>query len=147
MSLVENWFQTGTEGQLYWKVKNINEALLIALADRERSTNFYDIIYLLILNIALFIMVYRMKEGTVFSNQVFWGLRLIAGSVILYPIINLLSYQLSSQCIEKLTHEQFTAQLKNSNIVIYLLLTYLLIFMAPFIKKAINLQQEQGLTI
>jgi hypothetical protein len=143
----KNNFQTGTEGKLYWKIKNLKEAFLVALADRDKSTNFYDVFYLLILDIALFVMVFRIKDETVFSDQVLWGLRLIAGSVIFYPIINLMSYRLSSQCIEELTNGKFTAQLTKSNTFMFLIITYLLIFMAPFIKKAINLQKEQNLTI
>jgi len=142
-----NSFHIGFEGRLHWKVKNAKEAFLIAIADRERSTNFYDLTYLLILNIALFVMVYKINEKSIFSSQLYWGLRLIAASVMLYPFIQLMSYKIAGHSIEVLTDGQFTATLKKSNIVMYLILTYLLLFLAPFVKKAIDYQTEKNLTI
>jgi hypothetical protein len=92
-------------------------------------------------------MVYRIREDTVFSNQVFFGLRLIACSVMFYPFITFVSYEFSSKSIEELTKGQFTAQFRSSNIVIFLTIFYLLLMMSPLIKKAIKLQQEKDLTI
>lgn len=142
-----NSFHVGFEGRLFWKVKNLKEAFLIAIADRERSTNFYDLSYLFILNIALFVIVYKINEKSIFSNQLFWGLRLIAASVMLYPFIQLIAYKIAGHSIEILTNGQFTAPLKNSNVFMYLIFTYLLLFLAPFMKKAIDYQNEKNLTI
>lgn len=143
----ENRFQTGTEGKLYWKVKNLKEAVLIVLADRNHPFNLYDLFYLVVLDIALFIMVYRMKEDSVFSDQVVLGLKTIAYAVILYPAIILLSYHFSAFGVEELTQAQFTANTEDFNVPKYLVIAYLIIFMIPFIEKGIRLQQEQNLTI
>ena len=147
IAISTNSFHTGFEGRLFWKVKNVKEAFLVAVADREHSTNFYDLTYLLILNIALFVMVHKINEKSIFSSQLFWGLRLIAASVMLYPFIQLLAYKIAGHSIETLTNGQFTAPLKNSNVFMYLILTYLLLFLAPFMKKAIDYQNEKNLTI
>ncbi|TKC06613.1 hypothetical protein FA048_15515 [Pedobacter polaris] len=147
IEIEENEFQTGTEGRLYWKVKNIKEAFLVIAADRDGTTNIYDLFYLLILDIALFVMMFKMKEDTVFSDQVGMGLKAIAFAVILYPGIILIAYRFSSVCIEELTAGKFTAQFRSLNIPKYLIIGYLIFFMIPFVKKGKSLQQEQELTI
>jgi len=147
LSVGENNFVTGSDGKLYWKVKNYNEAALVFAANHSGTLNLYDQLYLLLLNILLFIMVHKIKEDAIFSNQVKRGLRLIISSVMLYPFISLLGYMLSGYCIEKLTGGQFTVQYKKSNITMFLFIAYLLIFMLPFIRKAVTLQEDQNLTI
>jgi len=147
IDLGENSFQTGTEGRLYWKVKNINEAFLVAVANRNSVGNFYDLLYLWILDIILFIMFFNVQENNVFSGRVVLGLRLVGYSFLIYSFINLLSYEMACKSIEQLTDNKFTAQFRHDNIPKYLIFCYLIIFIIPFIKKGISLQQEQELTI
>lgn len=147
VKLGENSFQTGTEGRLYWKVKNVNEAFLIALANRNAVGNFYDLLYLLILDVILFIMFFKVKENNVFSNRVLLGLQLIGYSLLIYCFINFFSYEMACTSIQQLTDNKFTAQFRHDNIPKYLILCYLILFTIPFVKKGISLQQEQELTI
>ncbi|MES2448854.1 MAG: hypothetical protein V4546_16840 [Bacteroidota bacterium] len=143
----ENSFQTGSEGRLFWKVRNLKEAFLISASDKDEVTNFYDLTYLFILNIALFIMVYRMDENSVFSNQVVIGMKAIAYSVLIYSFINVVSYKIIGYSIECLTEGQFTSQFRHFNIPKYLVITYLILFLTSFISKGKSLQKEQELTI
>lgn len=147
VELEKDFFQTGSEGKLYWKVKNYNEAFLVLAANRDSAVNFYDLFYLLVLDICLFIMVFRMDESTVFSNQVRLGFHIFGFSVVFYAGIVLLSYRLSGNAIEELTNGRFTAQYREFNIPKYLVISYLIFFLAPFVQKGKSLQNEQDLTI
>lgn len=143
----KNSFQTGTEGRLFWKVKSLKEAFLVGLANRNDAGNFYDILYLLILDLILFIMFFKVKEDSVFSDRIILGLKLLGCSVLVYAFINLISYKIAGRSVELLTNRQFTTQFRQDNIPKYLFLCYLIWFIAPLIKKGISLQQEQDLTI
>lgn len=143
----ENSFQTGTEGRLHWKVKDLEEAFLVGLANQEGVLNYYDLFYFLILDIALFIMLAKVSEERVFTAQLIFGLYLISYSIIFYAFIVLLGQFISGWSIERLTHGMFTSQSSTLNISKYLFLAFLLFFMVPLVRKGIELQNENELTI
>ena len=147
VELGENSFTTGMEGVLRWKVKDLKEAFLVGLADRDRLISYYDILYLLLLDAGLFFMIYRMNEETIFSEQLSTGLKVVLYCIMFYPFATMIGNYYSNQFIQELTNNQFKGQYENFSISKFQILFYLMIFMYPFLQKAINLQKEQDLTI
>ncbi len=147
VELGENSFTTGMEGQLYWKVRNSREAFLVGMADRDRLISYFDVLYFLLLDACLFFMVYRMNEETIFSEQIGVGLKVVIFCIIFYPIITLMGNYLSDLSVQKLTGYKFRSQHQSFSASKFQLISYLLVFMYPFLQKAINLQKEQDLTI
>ena len=147
VELGENYFITGMEGQLYWKVKNIREAFLVGMADRNSLISYFDVLYFLLLDACLFFMIYRMNDETIFSEKLSIGLKAVLFCIILYPFVTLIANHYSSKFIQELTNNQFQAQYEYFSANKYQLIIYLLIFMYPFLQKAVNLQKEQDLTV
>ena len=147
VELGENSFTTGMEGTLYWEVNDLKEATLVGLADGDRLMSYYDILYFLFIDGVLFFMVYGMNDETVFSERLSAGLKIVVYCVMFYPFVMMIGDYFSSQAIQKLTNNQFKGQYRNFGIVKFQLIMYLMIFMYPFLKKAINLQKDQNLTI
>ena len=143
----ENSFTTGMEGTLYWKVKDLKEAMLVGFADGDRLMSYYDVFYFLCIDGILFFMVYGMNDETIFSERLSLGLKIVLYCTILYPFVMMIGDYYSSQAIQELTNNQFTGQYKNFGIGKFQLIMYLMIFMLPFLKKAIDLQKEQNLTV
>ena len=110
IELGENYFTTGFDGKLYWKVKNIKEALMINLGDLNGSMSFITLGYFLILNLAIYAMLWGITEDTIFSKRLSVGLNFIAYVLIFYSTINLVSYSVSQTAIESLTEGQFSSQ-------------------------------------
>lgn len=142
----DNLFSVGYEGELYFRINTLKEAFLVALTS-DAPINFYDLLYFLIIDVILFIMVYRVNEEVIFSDQLSNGIKLLGYSVILYPGIILLGNYISKCSIEELTHGQFTSQYRNLGVTKYLYISYLILFCMPIIQKAINLEKEQSLTV
>lgn len=147
VDLGENSFVTGMEGTLYWKVNNIREAFLVGMADGDRVISYFDVFYLLLLDICLFVMVARVNEETIFSDQLETGLKAILYCVMFYPFVGMIEGYYCSKFIQELTNNQFNAQYENFSISKFQIIFYLLLFMFPFVKRAINLQKQQNLTI
>ena len=92
-------------------------------------------------------MVYRMNEETIFSEQLSAGLKILLYCIMFYPLVTMIGNHYSDQSIQELTNNQFKAQYERFGIGKFQLITYLLIFMYPFLKKAIDLQKDQNLTV
>ena len=143
----ENSFTTRMEGTLYWEVKDLKEAMLVGFADGDRLMSYYDILYFLCIDGVLFFMVYGMNDETIFSERLSIGLKIVLYCVMLYPFVMMIGDYYSSQAIQELTNNQFKGQYKNFGVGKFQLIMYLMIFMLPLVKKAINLQKDQNLTI
>jgi hypothetical protein len=143
----KNAFLTGSEGQLHWKVDTMSDAFLVGFSNVDGVGNFYDLFYFLFVVIAIFFMVRRLTEETIFSDHVIEYFNVFGYLIILYPIMGLISYKISAACIEELTGGKFTSQLGNTNLVKYIMIAFLLRLIVLFFKKAKSLQQENELTI
>ncbi len=145
--LGENHFTTGFDGELYWKVKNIKEAFLINLGDLYGTMSFITLGYFLILNVAIYMMLWGVTEETIFSKKLTIGLNVIVYVMIFYSTLNLVSFKVSQIAIESLTDGHFSSQYRNQSLTSFILFGFLMLLISPFIKKGKSLQQEQDLTI
>lgn len=145
VAIGENKFTTGSEGKLRWRVKDVKEAFLVSLVDR--NTWFYDLFYFLLIDIALFIMMYRINEDAVFSDQLFKGVTVLLYVIMFYPFFGVIANQINERIIQELTDNQFTSQYQRFSATKFQLLIFLMIIMLPMVQKVINLQKEQDLTI
>ena len=143
----ENHFTTGTEGRLYWKVKNFKEAFLVNLSDINGVYSFIDLFYFLVLNGAIYFMLWNITEQSIFSDQLIDGANIIAYAVIFYASLNFVKYLVAESAILNLTSNNFTAQYRNNSITPFILFAFLMLIIPPFLKKGKSLQQEQDLTI
>lgn len=144
----ENRFNRGYEGMLYWKVKDFKEAVFLNFANSKELMRFYDLIYMLILNIVVFITVNRMKEDTVFSSFTENGFKLIIFIIIFSPVFDVFIYLTSRYFIKELTDNQFTGGSMPSFSYLRIIVSIFLINLIPLlIKKGKSLQLEQDLTI
>lgn len=146
VELGDNYFVTGTEGRLFWKVKNLEEAFVIGIADQDAVIKIFDLLYFLTLNILIYVLVYFINEETIFSSLTV-GLRVLGFLIALYPGMLLVNYEVSGNLIEKLTGNQFTVQYRSLDILKYVIIAFLLNMVFPFISKGKSLQKEQELTI
>ncbi len=147
VELGENSFITGMEGTLHWKVKNLKESFLVGMIDGDRVISYYDILYFLLLDAGLFFMIFRMSDETVFSEQLSAGLKIVFYCIMFYPFVTMIGSYCNNQLVQELTDNQFKGQFEDFSIAKFQLIMYLLIFMYPFLQKAIKLQKEQNLTI
>ncbi|MGF1924045.1 MAG: hypothetical protein ACQUHE_07685, partial [Bacteroidia bacterium] len=143
----ENSFTTGIDGTLHWKVNHLKEAFLVGLADGDRLVSYYDILYFLLLDVALFYMVSKMNEGTVFSQQVALGFKTVLYCLVSYPLVPLIDNHFSGECIKELTGYKFTSQFLAFGIGKFQLIIYLVIFLYPFLRKAVKTEEENELTV
>ncbi|WP_316765581.1 hypothetical protein [Pedobacter frigiditerrae] len=143
-----NKFNRGYEGMLYWKVKNFKEAVFLNFANSKEILRFYDLIYMLILNIVVFIIVNRMTEDTIFSSFTENGFKVIIFIIIFSPFFDVLIYFISRYFIKELTDNQLTAVSMPSFSYLRIMVSIFLINLIPLlIKKGQSLQQENELTI
>lgn len=146
VELGNNYFVTGTEGRLFWKVKTLEEAFVIGIADQDSVIKIHDLLCFLIFNIFLYWLVYYINEDTIFSSFTI-GLRILSFLIILYPAMLLINFKVSGNLIENLTGNQFTVQYRSLDILKYVIIAFLLNMVFPFISKGKSLQKEQKLTI
>lgn len=147
VAIGENEFTTGFDGELTWKVGNLKEAFLVSLAERNNIISFYDLFYFLLIDLVLFVMLYGVNEDAVFSDQLFKGITILLYLIMLYPFVGMIANQINGEIIKTLTNNKFTSQYQRFAVVKFQIFIYLMVFMLPFVKKAINLQREQDLTI
>ncbi|MBC7617049.1 MAG: hypothetical protein H7202_13365 [Pedobacter sp.] len=147
VAIGENEFTTGFDGELAWKVNSVKEAFLVSLVDRNNIINFYDLFYFLLVDVALFVMVHSVNEDAVFSERLLKGVTVLLYLTMLYPFFGMIADQINGEIIKTLTNSKFTNQYQSFAVVKFQMFIYLMVFMLPFVKKAINLQKEQDLTI
>ena len=143
----ENEFTTGFDGKLTWEAGNLKESFLVSLAEGDIGISFYDLFYFLLVDVVLFIMVHSVNEDVVFSGRLFKGITILLYLIMLYPFVGMIANQINGEIIKTLTNNKFTSQHQNFAVVKSQFFIYLMIFMLPFVRKAINLQKEQDLTI
>jgi hypothetical protein len=146
VNLGKNHFTTGTDGSLYWHIKDLKEAILVNIADLNGVFNLPDLLYFLIINVFLFWFASGIKEDNIFS-KVESSLRILTPLIFIYPILVIISTQIAAKCVRHLTDNQFTIQYEDYSILKYVVFGFLLQFLILFIKKGKSLQQEQDLTI
>ena len=143
----ENIFTSGSDGRLAWKVKDFKDAVIVNLANTNEMFSLYDLLYMLVVNLVLFITVNQMKEDTIYSDQTIKGFKLIVYLIVLSPIFGFATNMISRYILEKLTHNQVTSPLKAFGYFKVLIGIFFLQLIPLFIKKGKSLQQEQELTI
>ena len=142
-----NLFTSGKVGRLEWNVKNFKEAVLVNLANTNEMFSLFDLLYMLAINLVLFITVNKMTEESIYSDQTINGFKLILYLIVLAPIYGFITNMISGYILKNLTNNQITSPLRAFGggkvwIGIFFIQVIPLIF-----KKGKSLQQEQELTI
>lgn len=143
-----NDFVTGYEGEVRWKVNNINEAILINLCNDKAIISFYDLFFMLIINTMLFFTIRKMKEDTIYSDETINGFKFIIFLLVLYPaLMTVVNLSISRSILEQITDNKLTLPIKYFSYAKVLLSIFLVQLIPLFIKKGQSLQQENELTI
>ena len=142
-----NKLYLGWEGEIYWKPKDLKEAILVNLANTNELFKFYDLFYLLIINIVLFITVKRMTEETVFSESAIKGFQIILYLLAFSPFMDVITNMCNQYFMEQLTHNELTAPLLPFAGFRMMLSVSFVGAITFLFRKGVLLQQEQDLTI
>ena len=144
---IGNLFTSGIEGRLNWKVENFSEGILVNLANTNEMFSIYDLLYMFVINLVLFITVKRMTEETIYSNQTINGFKMILYLIVLAPLYGFFTNMISAHILKDLTNNQVTSPLKAFGAFKVWIGIFFIQIIPLIFKKGKSLQKEQELTI
>jgi len=142
-----NYFISGMQGDLYWRPKNLSEAILLDTVING-GIDFLDVIALAVIAVIISFM-FRGQDDTILlpKNVTGWFLALVFALGLLGLISDDVRFQLADEYVPYITHGQFKAIYSFKVTSFYYMVYPMLMFLARLPKKALELQKEAELTI
>jgi hypothetical protein len=142
-------FISGMEGELYWKPKTLTESILLNSFSGKNSTeDIIDIASYANLSIVFIFIIKGSAKSTYFDKNIIT--KFLVAILIISTwsvVVDMIKFSLAQRYIMYITHGQFSAYYTHAYPLKGLYIYILLSLLAVFPRKALELQQEQELTI
>lgn len=143
----EDYFITGTDGELYWHPKSFTQALLLDTVDNHGGLDIFEILLLCVLAGIFYFTVRGSGTNHIFSHNLYYGFLLMIFLITISGSLKHMEYGWMGVYVKTITKGKFVLQPLNISYSFYGALGTMLFFLMQFPKKALNMQKEQELTI
>lgn len=144
-----NYFISGMEGKLYWKPSTLTESILLNTFSQNGSAiDIIEVISFAIMSVFFIFIIKDASDSALFHKGVYNKFIILILVISMWGgVVDMIKSILAHQYITYITDGQFTATYVNTSIFRSYSLGLLLSLLIVFPQRAIELQEEQDLTI